>query len=213
MIWLLGFGWGAMAAVPIACASRRKTEASRVRTLSFRDAQPSHRAWAHRTGAVGRVLADVHCRLRSRADARVISAELPVLIDLLGVAIGAGCVPFTALREASMWAPPRSAPALHRVVRRCELGLSLSESLAALGEECAVFEPVVAVFRGVELGAPIADGLSRLAAAIRADVRRAAETRARAIPVRLLFPLVLLVLPAFAVLTVIPTLLGGFSRL
>ena len=83
-----------------------------------------------------------------------------------------------------------------------------------MSEECEAFAPVVAVFAGSgELGAPIADGLSRLAVAVRADVRRRAETHARAVPVRLLFPLVLLVLPAFGLLTVVPALLGSFSRL
>ena len=73
--------------------------------------------------------------------------------------------------------------------------------------------PVVAALAiSGELGTPIADGLSRLATSARADAKRRAESRARAVPVRLLFPLVLLVLPAFGLLSVAPTLLGGFSR-
>ena len=62
------------------------------------------------------------------------------------------------------------------------------------------------------LGAPVLDSLQRLAVSARADVRRRAEARARTVPVRLLFPLVFLVLPAFGILTVVPTVaarLGG----
>jgi len=44
-------------------------------------------------------------------------------------------------------------------------------------------------------------------------LRRAAEAHARRIPVRLLFPLVFLVLPAFVLLTVVPGLAAGLGRL
>ena len=59
------------------------------------------------------------------------------------------------------------------------------------------------------LGSPAAPALARLAAEVRADVRRRAEARARTVPVRLCFPLVACVLPAFALLTVAPVVLGG----
>jgi hypothetical protein len=45
----------------------------------------------------------------------------------------------------------------------------------------------------------------------RTTLRRRAEARARTVPVRLLFPLVFLVLPAFALLTVVPAVLGGLG--
>ena len=63
------------------------------------------------------------------------------------------------------------------------------------------------------LGAPVGPALARLAAEQRAEVRRHAEAHARRVPVRLLLPLAFVVLPAFGLLTVIPTLLAGFSRI
>ena len=51
--------------------------------------------------------------------------------------------------------------------------------------------------------------LARLAAEVRSDVRRRAEARARTVPVRLCFPLVACILPAFALLTVAPAVFGG----
>ena len=62
------------------------------------------------------------------------------------------------------------------------------------------------------LGAPVGDALARLAVEERAGLRRRAEAEARTVPVRLLFPLVFLVLPAFGLLTVVPTLVSSFGR-
>jgi hypothetical protein len=61
-------------------------------------------------------------------------------------------------------------------------------------------------------GAPIADLLARLADDARAVVRRRSEAHARRVPVRLLFPLVFLVLPAFGLLTVVPALAAGLRN-
>jgi pilus assembly protein TadC len=62
------------------------------------------------------------------------------------------------------------------------------------------------------LGAPAGPALTRLAHDVRADLRRQSEARARTLPVKLLFPLVFLVLPAFGLLTVVPALLTALSR-
>src|SRR5436190_172863 len=67
--------------------------------------------------------------------------------------------------------------------------------------------------RALEREAPVGDALARLAGEERAALRRRAEAHARKVPVRLLFPLVFLVLPAFVLLTVVPGLAAGLSRL
>ena len=66
-----------------------------------------------------------------------------------------------------------------------------------------------ALATSARLGAPATLVLERLAGDVRADLRRRAEARARTIPVRLCFPLVACVLPAFALLTVAPVVFGG----
>jgi hypothetical protein len=63
------------------------------------------------------------------------------------------------------------------------------------------------------LGAPVAPALARLATEQRIAARRRSEVHARRVPVRLLFPLVFLVLPAFVLLTVVPGLASGLARL
>jgi len=61
--------------------------------------------------------------------------------------------------------------------------------------------------RTERLGSSLADEMSRLAADVREQRRARAVDRARAAPVKMLFPLVFLVLPAFLLLTVVPVLL------
>lgn len=210
---ILAIAWGVMAAAPFMARAVRHTDRARVRALSDGSARRSTAGKRPTFGPVGRVVGDVRRRLSERREARAVAAEMPYVVDLLGVSVRSGCTPFTAIRSTMRWAPPRSARGLARAARRCEFGMSLSDSLGALGEEMPALSPVVATLAiSGELGTPIAEGLSRLATSARADAKRRAESRARAVPVRLLFPLVLLVLPAFGLLTVAPTLVGGFSR-
>jgi len=99
------------------------------------------------------------------------------------------------------------------VERRCALGVTLADSLDSLAAGEAALAPVADVLAlSARSGAPTADLLERLADEARADLRRRAEAHARRVPVRLLFPLVFLVLPAFGLLTVVPALLAGLRQ-
>lgn len=62
--------------------------------------------------------------------------------------------------------------------------------------------------RSEALGSSLADEMSRLAFDVREGRRSRATERARTAPVKMLFPLVFLILPAFLLLTVVPVLLS-----
>ncbi len=66
---------------------------------------------------------------------------------------------------------------------------------------------MAAVTRTESLGSSLAEATAELAATVRATRRAAITERARTAPVKMLFPLVFLVLPAFLLLTVVPVLL------
>ncbi len=102
--------------------------------------------------------------------------------------------------------------AVHRRVTHGErLTDALPELLSALGES---MRPLVSALVSAERdGAPLRLPLERAAEVARDVRRRRAEESARRVPVQLLFPLVACVLPAFALLTVVPLLAGTLQTL
>jgi pilus assembly protein TadC len=164
-----------------------------------------------RSGPVGRVLGgSVRRRAERRRDGRL-ARELPAAVDLLAVAVSAGATPFAAVATVAAWAPPAVAESFAAVVTACRLGAPFEGALHLAARRDPRLSPLTSLLAtGSRLGAAMNDALARLAAESRRDLRRRAETRARTVPVRLLFPLVFLVLPAFGLLTVVPAVAAGF---
>jgi hypothetical protein len=222
LVLVLGLAWGALAATPLAMRARRKRVDLRLSPLRPVRAVAARRSpvllrrvveplWG---SAVGRVLVGARARHRARREGAALGVELPVTLDLLGVAVGAGCTPYLAVDMAARWAPPGMAARMAGVQHACALGATFAEALDDVAERAPPLRPLAdALLASDRLGAPVGPALARLAAEQRAELRRHAETQARRVPVRLLFPLVFVVLPAFGLLTVIPTLLAGLSRI
>ncbi|MER3521636.1 MAG: hypothetical protein C4317_05385 [Acidimicrobiia bacterium] len=61
------------------------------------------------------------------------------------------------------------------------------------------------------LGHPLGPALMRLARDLREREIRAAQASARKAPIKVLFPLVFCILPAFVLLTVVPVLADTFA--
>jgi tight adherence protein C len=160
----------------------------------------------------GPVLRDRRCG-RERVEA--VRRSLPEVVDLLTLAVGAGLtVPLAVAAVAGRHDGPVGEE-LGRVTEEIARGRRCADAL----EDAAVrlgsdVRPVVAALISSErYGAPLAEALARLSTDVRADRRRRAEEAARRVPVKLLFPLVLCVLPAFALLTVAPLLAGALGSL
>lgn len=234
MAWLLGLSWGVLVALPLVRRARAVGMHARVGSLrppaTRSDAAPAVPRALRRylgpmvavvAGVVRRVAAPVvgvvrpfTSRRRGRARDAALARELPVMIDLLGVAVAAGCTPYLAVDVAARWGPPRAAACCHDVMRSCALGVGFEEALDDAARAAPRLRPLAdALLASDRLGAPVGPQLARLAAEERAALRRRAEAHARRVPVKLLFPLVFLVLPAFVLLTVVPGLSAGLRRL
>ena len=220
-VWVVAVGWGLVLAAPLVRRARRRRVATRAAALT-REAPTTGvrrrsllRATVGRLplGPVGRVLGALLLRRRARRREESLTVELPVALDVLGVAVGAGCTPFLAVEVAAHWAPPTIGGHLAAVLRACGLGMSFADALDDMATTTPRLRPLAdALLASDRLGAPVGPALQRLAAEERAGLRRRAEAEARTVPVRLLFPLVFLVLPAFGLLTVVPTLVSSLGR-
>lgn len=144
-----------------------------------------------------------------------VERDLPEVVDLVVLAVGAGL----SVRQATAAVARRSTTPLGselgRVVAEAERGRRLADALdevpARAGE---AVRPLVGVLAASErYGAPLVPALDRLAVEVRATARRRAEESARRVPVKLLFPLVLCILPAFALLTVAPLIASALRSL
>lgn len=152
---------------------------------------------------------------RRRREPAVIARTLPDTIELTIIAIGAGLAPAAALLDAGYRASPPIREAIADVEHRLHRGQRLADAIGALPERLG---PVANAFAdglstADRYGLPLEPVLERLAVGVRADRRRLAEQRARTLPVRLSFPLVVCTLPSFVLLAIVPALLGALSTL
>jgi tight adherence protein C len=136
--------------------------------------------------------------------------QIPQLLDLLAAASSAGLSGQLALRRAVAALGGALAAELGDALDAVDLGARWRDELAAAAHRLELPElrrTVAALSRTEALGASLADSTAELAASVRAARRAAVTERARTAPVKMLFPLVFLVLPAFLLLTVVPVLL------
>ena len=148
-----------------------------------------------------------------RADA--VTRSLPEVVDLFHVAVASGLtVPLAVVAVARRASGPL-ADELALVLEEAALGRRLGDALDDVPRRAGeVVRPLTAALvASARYGAPLGDALGRLATEVRADRRRRAEEAARKVPVKLLFPLVCCVLPAFALLTLAPLLAGAVAAL
>jgi tight adherence protein C len=152
-------------------------------------------------------------RSSDRDKRRLLIAELPEVVDLLSLAVSAGLTVPLALEVVRDRGSGTLARAVGRALDGADRGASLVSSIdrtvLPLGEEVRGLVRVLEA--GLRDGGALGSALDRLADEVRTDRRRAAEERARRLPVQLLFPLVVCVLPAFGLLTVVPLLAGSLS--
>lgn len=140
-------------------------------------------------------------------------SDLAVSVDLLAVAVSAGYSLHGAVRVAGTEGHGPVARALAGVAADFDRGVALADGLAALPRQLGSGASALATTLSVAAvsGTPLGPALQRLADAERRRSRRAAEARARRLPVLLLGPLVGLVLPAFVVLTIVPAALSSVA--
>ena len=162
------------------------------------------------------VLPDFVLARAARARLRRIDREIPQFLDLLAAASMAGLSAPAAFRRAASGLRGPLSDELGAVTSAVDVGERWGEQLADLAERLQLpdLETTVTVIARTErLGISLSDGVRGLASDVREARRARAAERARTAPVKMLFPLVFMVLPAFLLLTVVPVLIATLRSL
>jgi tight adherence protein C len=164
---------------------------------------------------VGYLLPSLRLARAEKRRLAALAADLPDVVDLLVLAVGAGLTVHLAVAAVGRRAGGPLGAELRRVIDEVALGRRLADALDDVPKRAGEsVRPLSSTLASAErYGAPLVASLERLATEVRRDRRRHAEESARKLPVKLLFPLVACTLPAFALLTVAPLIAGAIRSL
>jgi tight adherence protein C len=148
-------------------------------------------------------------QLKNKADKRAleITQTLPDILDQITIGVEAGLGFDSAMSRSAKSNEGALADELVRTLQHVQAGLSRAEALRGLAQRNKVPELrqfVSAILQAEQFGIPMAQVLRVQAAEQRRKRRQRAEEKAMKLPVKVLFPLVLCILPALFVVLIGP---------
>ncbi|HUG56550.1 MAG TPA: VWA domain-containing protein [Candidatus Limnocylindrales bacterium] len=168
-------------------------------------------------GLVGYLLPSIVVDALARSRKAAIRKALPGSLDMLALGVEAGLSLDGAFAQvAHRWSTPLSEE-FRSVLLEFQMGRDRRKALHDLGRRTGVPEVTrftTAVVQADMLGVPLAQVLFEQASEIRVRRRQRAEDLARKAPVKMLFPMVLLIFPALFVVILgpaVPRLLALFE--
>jgi tight adherence protein C len=138
---------------------------------------------------------------------RAIQKQLPDVMDLLTISVEAGLGFDAALSQVTKNVPGPLAEEIGRLLQEVQIGLSRAEAFRHLGDRTTVPELqsfTLSMIQADLFGVSIANVLRAQSKELRQKRRQRAEELAQKIPVKLLFPMIFLVLPALFVIVIGP---------
>jgi tight adherence protein C len=159
---------------------------------------------------------DLALARRARRRQERIAAAVPDLVEFLLATTEAGLGPSVALRRTGEVVKGPLGEEVRAAVREVELGMPWQpamEHLVGRTDVPSLRALAVALTRSQRLGSAVGVTLRRVMDELRRDRRVRAEEMARRAPIKMLFPLVFLILPAFLLLTVGPVVLATIRSL
>ncbi len=148
-------------------------------------------------------------RGRVRGRQKRIRRNLPDALDMLSVCADAGLGFDQALQRVSeRWDTPLGKE-FARVVQEMGMGLSRSEALRSLADRLDVEELssfVAVIVQSDQMGVSITETLRSQAEQMRIERRHRAQEEARKAPLKMLFPMIGLILPAMGAVVIGPTI-------
>lgn len=147
---------------------------------------------------------------------QAVRAEVAEVIDQLGVMVRAGLSVDAAIVRCARSNEGPMAQELSRVVQDMRVGVSRSTALANMAERMDIPELrafVAALSQADQLGVPVTETLRVQAVEMRTKQRQLAEEQAMKLPVKILFPMVLCILPVIFIVLLGPAAIRIFEEL
>ena len=161
-------------------------------------------------GGLGIILPKSLVERKAKQRTAKIDYEVPELVDLLVTTIEAGVGFGSALQITSQRVREPLGSELRLTLGEQSMGLTMNEALKNMLERTnrsmSMRAFVQAIVQGESMGVSIGKTLRDLAVDMRKRRRQQAEERAQKAPIKLLFPLVFLILPAMMIVIIVPAL-------
>lgn len=138
---------------------------------------------------------------------RLIQKALPDVMDLLTISVEAGLGFDQAISQVVKNVPGPLAEEMARLLQEIQIGVSRGDAFRHLGERTNVAELegfVLSMIQADLFGVSIANVLRAQSKELRVKRRQRAEEIAQKIPVKLLFPMIFMVLPALFIIVLGP---------
>jgi tight adherence protein C len=146
-----------------------------------------------------------------------IRRELPDALDLMTISVEAGLAFDAALSQVALNTRGPLAREFFRVLQEMQIGTGRADAMRALGERTDVSELrsfLGAMVQADEFGVPVATVLRVQASEMRVKRSQRAEELAQKVPVKILFPLIMCIMPCLFIVVLGPaviTLMQNFS--
>jgi tight adherence protein C len=162
-------------------------------------------------GAMGWFVPMYILKRRSRIRLELVDREVPELVDLLVTTVEAGVGFAVALQLAARNIQGPLGEELRLALQEQNMGLTTEQALrnvAARVDSPAMRAFIQSLLQGESLGVSIGKVLRDLAGDMRTRRRQSAEERAQKAPTKILFPLIVLILPALFIVALGPVMMS-----
>ncbi len=165
--------------------------------------------------AAGYLVPDVLLNNKGRARMDEISTQLPDVLDQITISVEAGLGFEAALAHVAQGTDGALGEEFRRTLHDIRLGMTREQAFGLLLQRVDVDELrhfVLALQQAERLGVPIADVLRTQSAELRVIRRQRAEENAQKLPVKMIFPLILCILPALVLVIMAPAVFSFFDN-
>lgn len=144
---------------------------------------------------------------------KILIRDLPMVYGLFAIGISSGVPINVVISEISKYTPQSCKDEIDKVVFEMNSGRSIQNSLIKLEDHPQFRVLAHVISESSDCGTDVLPTLDSLHRDSMNKIRREADSAIKKLPVTMLFPLVACILPAFMLLSVVPTLIDGIFKI